>query len=203
MRSERALPVLCLAHTPSPTQSKTGSCQCEKPICVQKQNTSSTNNGLNHSVITSHAKQDLIKRAASPGSSLSIGKEGRWERGGAALEWIKGRDSGRIPLLWRGRIHFARWFGFKSAGTNPWHEVILCWSFSPKFIHQLFTVNADCISVGNYKGWVFSLRQKECDTADTPNLMCWTRCPRSVQGKNYLCIRKQCARAKEKADTLF
>lgn len=75
MRSERALPALCPAHTPSQTQSKTGSCQCEKPICVQKQNISSTNNGLNHSVITSHAKQDLIKWAAIPRSALSIGKK--------------------------------------------------------------------------------------------------------------------------------
>lgn len=39
---------------------------------------------------------------------------------------------------------------------------------SPKFIHQLFTVDGDRISVGNYKGWVFSLRQKECDTAIHP-----------------------------------
>ena len=111
-------------------------------------------------------------------------------RGAAVEGGIKGRGSKRIPLLWRGRIHFARWFGFKSAGTNPWHEVLLCWSFSPKFIHQLFTVNADCISVGNYEGWVFSLRQKECDTADTPRVMRRTQCPRSVRGKNYLCIRK-------------
>lgn len=42
---------------------------------------------------------------------------------------------------------------------------------SPKFIHQLFTVDGGRISEGNYKGWVFSLRQKECDTANTPGLM--------------------------------
>lgn len=200
MRSERALPALCPTSTPLQTQSKMGSCQCEKPICVQKQNISSNNNGLNHSVITSHAKQDLIKGATISRSSLSIGKQDGWGWGGGAemMGGIKSSNLKRIPLLWKGRIHFARWFAFKSAGTNPWHEVILCWSFSPKFIHQLFTVNADCISVGNYKGWVFSLRQKECDTADTTHLMCWTQCPRIVQGKNYLCIRKQCAGAKEK-----
>lgn len=96
-----------------------------------------------------------------------------------------------------------RWFGFKSAGTNPWHEVILCWSSSLKFIHQLFTAIADCINVGNYKGWVFSLRQKECDTVDTPNLMWATPCPSGVQGRNYLCIRKQCASAKEKRQTHY
>lgn len=135
---------------------------------------------------------------------MSLSLKGGPQRAEAAAEGgIKGGDSSRIPLLWRGRIHFARWFGFKSAGTNPWHEVILCWSFSPKFIHQLFTVNGNCISVGNYEGWEFSLRQKECDTADTPNLMWRAQCPRGVRGKNYLCIRKQCARAKEKADTLF
>lgn len=90
-------------------------------------------------------------------------------------------EGGDPLLLWR-RIHFVRWFRFKSAGTNLWHEVILCWSFSPKFIHQLFTVDADCISVGNYEGWVFSLRQKECDTAEpTPNLMCLSRCPSGVR----------------------
>ena len=142
-------------------------------------------------------------RGLGPGFPLSIGR--MRSRGAAMEEGIKGRNSERMPLLWRGRIHFARWFGFKSAGTNPWHEVILCWSFRPKFVHQLFTVNADCISVGNYEGWVFSLRQKECDTADTPHLMCRTQCPRSVRGKNYLCIRKQYAGAKgkKKADTLF
>lgn len=96
-----------------------------------------------------------------------------------------------------------RWFGFKSTGTNPWHEVILCWSFSPKFIHQLFTLIADCISVGNYKGWVFSLRQKECDTVDTPHLMWGTQCPCSVQGTNYLCIRKQCGSARGKRQTHY
>lgn len=57
---------------------------------------------------------------------------------------------------------------------------------SPKFIHQLFTVNGDRISVGNYEGWVFSLRQKECDTADTPNLMCRSQCPRGVRGGEEL-----------------
>lgn len=96
-----------------------------------------------------------------------------------------------------------RWFGFKSTGTNPWHEVILCWSFSPKFIHQLFTLIADCISVGNYKAWVFSLRQKECDTVDTPHLMWGTQCPCSVQGTNYLCIRKQCGSARGKRQTHY
>lgn len=184
MRSERALPTRCPACTPLPAQSKNTFMSVRKThLCSKKQNTSSTNNGLNHSVITSHAKQDLIKMAAgSQVSSLFIGKQGRWERGGQRwTEEQKVWTQKGYPLLWRGRIHFARWFGFKSAGTNLWHEVILCWSFSPKFIHQLFTVNADCISVGNYEGWVFSLRQKECDTADTPNLMCRSQCPRSVR----------------------
>lgn len=102
----------------------------------------------------------------------------------------EGFNRGRRPpfLLW-GRIHFVRRFGFKSVGTNLWHEVILCWSFSPKFIHQLFTVNADCISVGNYKGWVFSLRQKECDTAEpTPNLMRQRRCPSGIREERIIYV---------------
>lgn len=94
MRSERALPLLYPACTPLPTQSKTGSCQCEKPICVQKQNISSANNGLNHSVIASHAKQDLIKGAARPRSPLSTGKI-RWTRTTEEVTdgGIKGRKS--------------------------------------------------------------------------------------------------------------
>lgn len=45
MRSEWVLPVLYSAYSHSQKQSKSGSCQCEKPICVQKQNISSANNG--------------------------------------------------------------------------------------------------------------------------------------------------------------
>lgn len=109
------------------------------------------------------------------------------------------------PLLWWGRIHFVRRFGFKSVGTNLWHEVILYWSFSPKFIHQLFTVKADCISVGNYKGWVFSLRQKECDTAEpTPNLMCRSRCPSHIREERIIYVLETvCSGERKKADTLF
>lgn len=59
---------------------------------------------------------------------------------------------------------------------------------SPKFIHQLFTVGGDRISVGNYKGWVFSLRQKECDTANTPRLMWQSQCPRSVRGGRIIYV---------------
>lgn len=118
-----------------------------------------------------------------------------------------GRASGEEgdPLLSSGKIHFVRRFGFKSVGTNLWHEVILCWSFIPKFIHQLFTVNADCISVGNYKGWVFSLRQKECDTAEpTPNLMCQRQCPSGVRERRIIYVLETvCLGERKKADTLF
>lgn len=39
--------------------------------------------GLNHPVITNHARRDLIKMAAVPRSPLTfIGKQGRWERRG-------------------------------------------------------------------------------------------------------------------------
>lgn len=106
-------------------------------------------------------------------------------------------------LPWTGIIHFVRWFGFRSSGTNPWHEVILCWSFRLKFIHQLFTVIADCISVGNYKGRVFSLRQKECDTVYTPHLMWATQSPSSDQLRNYLCNRKQYVGAKQRRQTHY
>lgn len=109
------------------------------------------------------------------------------------------------PLLWWGRIHFVWWFIFKSVGTNLWHEVILCWSFSPKFIHQLFTVNADCISVGNYKGWVFSLRQKECDTAEpTPDLMCRSRCPSHIrEGRIIYVLETVCSGNRKKKQTHY
>lgn len=109
----------------------------------------------------------------------------------------------RLPFVVR--IHFVRRFGFKSVGTNLWHEVILCWSFSSKFIHQLFTVNADCISVGNYKGWVFPLRQKECDTAEPiPNIMCQSRCPSGIrEGRIIYVLETVCSGEGKKADTLF
>lgn len=77
---------------------------------------------------------------------------------------------------------------------------------SPKFIHQLFTVDGDRISVGNYKGWVFSLRQKECDTANTPRLMWQSQCPRSVRGGRIIYVLENSVlgqRTKKKADTLF
>lgn len=108
-------------------------------------------------------------------------------------------------LLSWGRIHFVRRCGFKSVRTNLWHEVILCWSFSPKFIHQLFTVNADCISVGNYKGWVFSLRQKDCDTAEpTPNITCQSQCPSGIrEGRIIYVLETVCSGKGKKADTLF
>lgn len=69
------------------TQSKTRSCHREKPICVQKQNTSQTNNGLNHSVITTHAKQDLIKTATRPRSPLSLLENSVDENIGGSNEW--------------------------------------------------------------------------------------------------------------------
>lgn len=101
------------------------------------------------------------------------------------------------------RIHFATWFGFKSAGTSAWHEVTLRWNFSPKFKHQLFTVNNDCISVGNYKGWIFSLRQKECDTADTSLLMCQTGWVRAVSDEGIIYVLENQRREKKRAGALF
>lgn len=91
MRSEWVLPVLYSAHSHSQKQSKTGSCQCEKPICVQKQNISSANNGPSHSVISSHANRDLITRLPKPSSSFSIGKEER------------------TKLSWGGECHSGGW----------------------------------------------------------------------------------------------
>lgn len=155
-------------HSSRPTQWKIGCVSVNLRLCLK------IITDYGYSVITSNAKWDLT---TSDPSCLY------WKTG-----WITIRMEGD-PLLWWGRIHFVRWFGFKSAGTNLWHEVILCWSFSPKFIHQLFTVNADCISVGNYKNWVFSLRQKECDTAEpTPSLMCRSRSPSSVRERGIIYV---------------
>lgn len=91
MRSEWVLPVLYSAYSHSQKQSKSGSCQCEKPICVQKQNISSANNGPSHSVISSHANRDLIMMLPKPSSSFSIGKEER------------------TKLSWGGECHSGGW----------------------------------------------------------------------------------------------
>lgn len=147
---------------------------------------------ITNCVFTSNPKWDLFTSAAF----FLFLKTGQMRIRGASTEE-------RDPLLLWGRIHFVRRFGFKSVGTNLWHEVILCWSFSPKFIHQLFTVNADCISVGNYKGWVFSLRQKECDTAEpTPNVP-ELMSKRHPKGRIIYVLETVCSGEGKKADTLF
>lgn len=99
-------------HTPPLTQSNMGSCQCEKSICVQKQNTSLSNNELNHSVITSHAKQDLIKRATRARS-----RKGEGEVGGCVCV-CGGGTSVLGETTMEGGIKGRKWEGFVFCGAE-------------------------------------------------------------------------------------
>lgn len=81
----------------------------KKSICDHKWNISNLIMGRLLGFITSHAKQDLIKRRAAQRSQFSI------------------KIISKSLFSPTERTHFARWFSSKSAGSNPWHKVILCW----------------------------------------------------------------------------